>query len=237
MTSFIKNVRNLIFPKLCVFCGKEPVAEETFVCSDCAFELTKAQGKLCRICAHAVHACNCNTPKHLDASKTVFWYNGIVRRLVGTMKDRRYEELFDYAAKRMCDLIKESEYFISCDVVTFVPRSKKKLSFFGVDPAYQLAKRISENLSIPLQNYLVCSDKKIDQKELDFKRRRKNAANCFSVSPGTYPFGRILLVDDVTTTGATAEECSKVLKKAGAVEVLGIFLAKTHAEKLMAKTS
>lgn len=230
----LKRLRNLLFPKICVFCGREALDEDEFVCENCSELLVRMQGKLCKTCGHAVHTCGCNVPKVLSAAKFVFWHNDIVKRFVGTMKDKHFEELFDYGALRMHKLICENEYYLSCDHITYVPRSTTAYKNAGVDPAYELASRISEKTGIPLVCYLESNKKQYDQKELSVKERRENVKGAFKMAKcAPTPYGKIILVDDVMTTGATSEACAKVLKKAGPCEVAGLFLTRTHHEELI----
>ncbi len=232
--NFLKNLINNIFPKLCVFCAREVVEEEDFVCEECAERLVRLQGSLCKTCGCAVHRCNCNVPRTLSTARFVFWHSGFVKSYVGTMKKKKFEELFNYGAGRMYKLICDSDYFLLADRITYVPRSRKAFKNIGVDPAYELARRISDKTGIVLEGYLSSAEKLYEQKELSTKERLKNVKGVFSMAENApTPFGRIILVDDVMTTGATAGECAKVLKKAGANEVLGLFLSRTHHEELI----
>jgi len=231
--NILSRICKKIFPKLCVFCQCEIVDEDEFVCENCSEYLVHTQGRLCKICGNAVYVCTCGLPRTLKAARFVFWHSGIVKRYVGVMKKKKYSEFFDYGANRMYKLIAENEYYLSCDHVTYVPRSRKSLSRLGVDPAYELARRISEKTGIPLESYLESRNKLYDQKELSTKARRKNVKGVFYISEDApTPYGKIILVDDVMTTGATADECARALKKAGPCEVAGLFLSRTHYEEL-----
>lgn len=233
MSSF-SDISKKIFPKLCVFCGREVVSENEFICENCSRYLAHLQGSLCKTCGHAVHLCVCSVPPNLSAARFVFWHSGIIKRYVGAMKEKKFCELFDYGANRMYKLISDSEYYLSCEHITYVPRADKAFKHMGLDPAYELAIRISNKTGIPLENYLKSADKTYEQKELSTKERRQNVKGVFSMKKGApTPYGKIILVDDVMTTGATAHECAKVLKKAGPCEVAGLFLSRTHCEELI----
>lgn len=219
---------------MCVFCGREVVDEDEYVCENCSEYLVRIQGRLCKTCGSAVHRCGCNVPKSLSTARFVFWHSGTLRRYVGKMKEKRFEELFDYGAQRMYKLICENEYYMSCDHITYVPRSNTMRKIAGVDPAYELARRIAEKTGITLVRYLVSGKKRHEQKKLSVKDRRENVKGVFSMAKGApTPCGKIILVDDVMTTGATSDACARVLKKAGPCEVAGLFLTRTHHEELI----
>ena len=227
--SLVRTFRDTIYPKLCVFCAREVVDEDAFVCELCAERLVRTQASLCKTCGHAVHLCSCNVPKTLSAARFVFWYEGIVKRYVIAMKRDMYEELYDYGAMRLHKLLAQSEYLPSFDSITYVPRSRRAYYEALVDPAYELAKRISAITGIPCEDYLSCRMKLYDQKALSERERRENVKGAFCMAKNApTPCGKILLIDDIMTTGSTANECAKVLKKAGPCEVAGLFLARTH---------
>lgn len=225
--SIFEAVRSALFPKLCIFCHTEAVNEEDYACENCIEDVAKEQAKLCSACNSTVYKCNCRHPEGITRMLSVFWYEGQVRNYVLEMKEKNYDECFDYAAKRIVSLIGDDEYYLQVDTVTYVPRGKRKQSVTGIDPAFEIAKRVSKMLGKPLCKYLVCVGKKHDQKTLSGEERQKNIKGVFK-STDEIPYGRVLLVDDVMTTGATARECAKVLKKAGAAEVAAVFLARTR---------
>ena len=231
MNVFTK-LRDLVLPNMCVFCLHEVVGKDEYVCERCSEYLTRVQGSLCTSCGHAVHLCACNVPKSLTAARFVCWYRGAVKKLVHTMKEYRYDAVLDYAANRLYGVISENEYYASFDSITYVPRHPRSYKQTLAEPSYELAKRISEKMGIPLVKYLVRSDGGFEQKELSVKERAKNVRGVFSLAEDApTPYGKIILVDDVMTTGNTANECARVLKKAGPCEVAGLFLTRTrHGE-------
>lgn len=108
------------------------------------------------------------------------------------------------------------------DVVTWVPVSEKRLRKRGYDQAELLAVRTAELLGMPSRSFL----KKVRHTPAQsgfhgLARRRANISGAYeAVSPDTIKGQRILLIDDVFTTGATLSECSRVLQIAGAGNVI-----------------
>ena len=113
-------------------------------------------------------------------------------------------------------------------VLVPVPLEKRKLKWRGFNQSEEIGKEISKFLNIPLINDILFKIKETPpQVELSEKEREENIKEVFIIRNREKILGKkILLVDDVYTTGSTMEECSQVLKKAGATEVIGIVIAR-----------
>ena len=116
------------------------------------------------------------------------------------------------------------------DAVTWTPLSAKRLRTRGFDQAELLARTVGERLSLPVLPTLVKTRDTQPQSELEEESaRRANAMGAYSLRPDVRVEGlRLLLVDDVVTTGATFSECSSVLLRSGAAEVYCAAVAQTH---------
>lgn len=113
-----------------------------------------------------------------------------------------------------------------CDGIIPVPLSKNALRERGFNQSLLMAKVISKKLKTPLYMDMLLKTKDTPQQVgLNAKERRKNLKGAFKTS-GKINKLRLLLLDDVMTTGATARECSKTLMSAGAKEVIVITLAR-----------
>lgn len=113
------------------------------------------------------------------------------------------------------------------DLVTWVPIHPRKLKLRGYNQAELLAKALSFNLGLPCMDLLSKKKETKPQSKLNREERLKNILGVFEPKPSIMVFGkRILLVDDVITTGATASECARVLKKMGAEKVYVLALAR-----------
>ncbi|MBI4842921.1 MAG: ComF family protein [Nitrospirae bacterium] len=116
------------------------------------------------------------------------------------------------------------------DMAVPVPLYTKRLKERGFNQSALLGKHIANRAGVPLMlNVLVRSRNTLPQVGLSAKERRKNIMNAFDVvSHESVKGKKVMLIDDVFTTGATVNECSKVLKKAGAEEVFVVTL--THGK-------
>ncbi|MFH1582976.1 MAG: ComF family protein [Candidatus Falkowbacteria bacterium] len=113
------------------------------------------------------------------------------------------------------------------NLVIFVPLSKKRLRWRGFNQAELLAQKIAEkyNLALDAVNLIRVKHKR-PQAKLDEIHRLENIKDCFEWRGGDLNKKNIILIDDVVTTGATLNECAKVLKAHGAGEVWGLVVAK-----------
>ena len=117
---------------------------------------------------------------------------------------------------------------VSVDVITWVPVSRKRKRKRGYDQAEEIAKSVGRELGIPVKGLLSKVRHNSAQARIgDHKERRANVANVYKVlDPRKVYGGRILLIDDVITSGATLDECSKILSETGAESgICGTFAA------------
>lgn len=204
---FLRRVADRLLPYIdkCVICGIEKNVDN-FLCDRCRKRLYENKGGQSDV-------------KGLKAY-SAFDYNGYARKIVRGFKysDKRY--LASLMAQEMAKGISGE-----CDYITYVPLHKKRRKRRGFDQAEQLAKALSENTGIPFIKALERKRNTPTQTKLNAKEREENMAGAFeSVCKVT---GKALLVDDVLTTGATAYECAKVLKKAGSDSVFVLTFARS----------
>jgi len=209
---------DLVFPRTCFFC-KSP---KTLLCPDCE--------SLCEVApAHSRHS-----GKYIaDCYAAASYDNRFIERLIASFK---YEPFSKELAKPLARLI--GQHFELLDsapdfkefIIAAVPLSKKRLRWRGYNQAQELAKILAEILDIPLDPSCLARLKETAcQVGLGAKNRQANVAGAFGCPIPSQVLGKkILLVDDVITTGATVEECAKTLIKNGAKEVIALAIARQH---------
>lgn len=224
-------------PAPCVLCGKRPGREENgLLCPDCVPKLREMRETPCRQCGYPAAFCICFSD---PAVKFPFWYeNPSVRRLVDRLKHNARAREVRFLASEMASLcgtepsgIRSGERIgdrivEKFDAVTFVPRREREVRRYGYDHARLLAKALAEELGLPLAATLRCRPGP-EQKALTAKQREELIKGCFLVLPHTLRGApRLLLADDLTTTGATLRETSRLLREAGAASVTCIALCR-----------
>ncbi len=246
-----KIIFDLFFPKICIGCQKEG----SWICSDCLKDIKIIKTPFCPKCRKPtkmgefcqVSPDQAKLDKQCCGDKFVLdgimicakYEEGVLREAVHNFKFNFVfdigELLGDLMLGKLNKINREQPWtFPIFDLIVPIPLHKKRLKYRGFNQSEILAKKIADKFNIKLEAKRL---KRIihtsPQAELDREQRLKNLKNVFEW--GNYiGAGRdlplrgknILLVDDITTTGATLEECAKVLKKEGADKIWGIVLGK-----------
>ena len=147
-------------------------------------------------------------------------YDAPVRRIVGAWKERGLRRLAAWAAGVLADAVVPP-----AGVVTFVPADRDRRLRRGHHPAEALARELAALWSLSLEALLVRVRGSPRQRELSRLERRRNVAAAFA--PCRVVPARVVLVDDVYTTGATANAAASALRKGGAREIEVVTFART----------
>lgn len=150
------------------------------------------------------------------------YYDGLVKQLIQKLKFRSAIELAEIGANLMFPALPESEF----DFVVPVPSVASRLRERGYNPAAALARRLAQELSLP---YLQALGRLGRSHQVGHGRQERLLAvqgQMYAKQSRLLREARILLVDDVVTTGATMNEAARALREVGAVSVWGVVLAK-----------
>lgn len=238
----ISKLFSFLFPEgiKCIFC-EDDLADKTgyCICSRCNKVLPYQNKNICDICGDEVVSAKdicINCKAKLPAYKkvvSVFWYEGQVLGLIHKFKYGGAKYLAKPMAKIMADKLKEEN--LSFDVVLPVPISDKKLKTRGFNQAQLLAKCVSENVKIKMDDSILKRVKDTQtQVSLTRTERQENLKDAFAVNnKNLIKDKNILLIDDILTTGSTAEECSNILLKNKAKNVYVLTFARTKLKKTL----
>jgi len=215
----LNQLFSFIYPNTCLACG-EIITEGEYFCDYCYEFLERTDAdKQCLKCGLPKGKCDCN--------KEVYSFDGIIAPFYNTggaqsamyafkFNRRRYVSVFfaQQMALRLKYVCKDTDF----DGICYVPLSKKSYRKRGFNQSKEIAMHMSEILNIPLlSNQLGCRKKRKSQHKTAAEKRKENVKGVY------YPLkkssGRILLVDDIKTTGATLNECTKQLLSSGAASV------------------
>ena len=155
-------------------------------------------------------------------------YEGPLKEIIHSFKYKKRISLAKIVSKFMIDFISENgEVLEGIDIITFVPLKNDRLRERGFNQSKVLAFNISKEFGIPLLDALQKTRATRPQNELSRDERLANLDGAFKVKGDVeLNNARMLLIDDVMTTGATLSECSKILLDAGALEVRCLALAR-----------
>lgn len=209
---------NLLFPPKCPFCGK--VQDVPGICPDCEKDLPWIPG------AEALR----EGPGGLRCAGAV-WYEKTVRDALLRLKFQGASEIAEPLGELIARCAAE-QFGGEFDTVTWVPVSKKRLRKRGYDQSELLARSACRFWDIQPVRLL---EKKVDNPAQsgirDDAARRANVLGVYE-AVGDVAGKRILLIDDICTTGATLIECTRVLEDAGAEQVVCVAVALTRKENV-----
>ncbi len=221
---FLNFLLDFFLPELCVICGKKG----ELLCDSCYSNLAFLSVPICPLCGAektASHKCKTDF-SYLDGVRSLLKFTEDVRRIIHSYKYAGVWRLERRFSTPLSNLLMSDMRLKSADLITFIPLHPLKKFMRGFNQAELLCKGISEVSELECAHLLkrikfTKSQTGIENK----KKRRENIRGAFILKKTDVGGKRIVVVDDVITTGATLEEVSKVLKKGGAKEVYGLTLA------------
>ncbi len=241
----LRHIADIVFPPQCISCAAilQPLTEKVF-CSLCREKIKFLTGSLCPICGimfsdspSASHLCgNCLEKRpYFSSARAVAGYETIMLNAIHQFKYGRDLSIGALLASFMADFSFPDLEFKDYSLIIPVPLHIKKLRKRGFNQAIILADAIGKKWQIPINFSLLKRCKfTLSQTGLDKKERERNIKRAFEVRNKEKIVGRnIILVDDVYTTGATLNECAKILTKAGAQKVAVLTLARVLQDSII----
>lgn len=207
----------------CAVCGKDIFNDEYF-CEDCLKTLPKNDKAICLHCGRKVHITQnyCLSCKErmtsVSLARSAFNYDIPISHLIQALKYSGKKYLAEVFAKSLNEVYEGGD--LTADFMTFVPMTKASQEKRGFNQSQLIAEKLSMLNGLKVENIL---EKKKDtdrQATLDKFQRMLNLKNAFKVTDKKLVKNKtILVIDDVLTTGSTAESIAETLKKAGAFRV------------------
>lgn len=231
------SVLDLLFPEegVCFYCDKyyEEVKED-HICSECRDKLTFIIEDKCPVCGKPTYQSSSLQRCSYCINKTFYFkkaispleFKGLLRKSIYRYKYESKPYLYKSFGEFMINALKK-ESIENIDLIVPVPLHRSRKAERGYNQAELLAKYLSSKLNIPQdsKNLIRAKATRI-QNRLSRHEREKNIKDAFKIKDsGVFKYKRILLVDDIFTTGATVNECSKILMECGANEVYVITIA------------
>lgn len=218
---------DFLFPKLCFGCGEWG----EYVCPDCLAKLKVRDQQKCPMCERmsvfgSTHS-RCFNSQALDGLTIGFIYTGLIRKMLSKYKFSHAFDLSDTLFEAWVSLSDLEVMVVNGPyLVISVPLSGERFRARGYNQAELLAKKVATYFGWEYKKVLIRNRDTKKQSDLPRNARAINIRGAFALEDRTLIQGRkVLLVDDVWTTGATMRECTKVLKKSGAHFVWGMALA------------
>ena len=224
-----QTILNWLFPPRCAGCG----SLGTVWCSQCDAKTRKITTPLCSKCGLTGHrdrcpACTMNEYA-FSAARSWAAYSGELRRAILGLKHRRNEALGEEFAKRLLGILGSQDWGI--DIVIPIPLEKERLLQRGFNQADLLARPLAEATSLVYSpGALRRTRSTLPQFELGASERWENLRSSFEAESSAVNGKKVLLVDDIMTTGATLDAAAIALRESGAMDVYGLTLARSLFE-------
>lgn len=221
------------FPRRCFACRK--LHGDSDLCKSCEEEWPVLTRSRCTLCASPFE--NQEAPSHLCGEclsqrrycqkvHAAGVYRGLLLEVIARLKYRGEESMAGYLGQRMAGLLLQEGCLFDC--ILPIPLHVNRLRERGYNQALLLAREIGFHLKIKTDPFVMVKKKStVSQALLKGEERRKNLRETFFIkNPEKIRNSRVLLVDDVYTTGATIEAASQVLRDAGAAKVEALVVAR-----------
>ena len=232
---------SLVFPAPCRICETTLLrASRIPICPNCLASMRPFAGPACRHCGRPFasgqaesaaqplcHLCRRDV-YGFDLARSYAPYDSAVVRAITLLKYSAVAPLGDWFGARLAELVAGQPELFEADVVVPVPLHPTRLRERGYNQAELIARPLARRLGVPLRPLLLVRTKpRPDKLKLSRKERWRIVRGAYGMREGSQVDKmRVLLVDDVFTTGATLDACARVLRKAGASRIVGVTVAR-----------
>ena len=213
---FLNTLSNFIYPKKCGICNK---ICKNYLCENCERKLQKIE----KIKINKVKN------KYFSEHLYIFKYDGIIRKKIISYKFNDNAYLYNFFAKIILKNKKAYSFLENYDIIIPISIHKKRLKQRGYNQTELIAQEIVKNIEkLELKNNILIKIKNTNpQSTLNKSNRKNNLMGAYKIiNSEEIRYKNIVLIDDVYTTGSTVNECSKILKQAGAGKIGVITIAK-----------
>lgn len=230
-------VLNFLFPPSCIICGKRDIH---YICKMCEkrFEKYRKYNEIdnIKLFKNKMKSDENEAKKkqyYLINNQKFYWdkllyafeYKGIVRKYILEYKFGSKPYISNFFAYELLKSKKVYEILKFCDIIIPVPLDKKKQKQRGYNQSELITKILSQKSGLNTQNILLKIKHTKTQSLLENSERKKNVENAFCIkNPELVKNKKVIIFDDIFTTGATANEISKILKEAGGAKSVFILV-------------
>lgn len=237
LTEIVSGGIDVFYPRRCAGCGCSPDGEGMHLCWDCLAGAVYVQDPFCSCCGDPVfgavhHRFLCSwcrrTHPEFAAARSAVRFRGTMKRALHAFKYRRHCHLAGDLGGLLAGCVQAHYSDIAFDGIAYVPLHPRKSRERSFNQAALLAANLGHRLGVPvLHGCLKRTRFTKTQTRLSADERKQNVRGAFQAAMQDWTNSRrILLVDDVMTTGATVNECAAVLMETGALSVHVVTVAR-----------
>lgn len=222
------NILRIIYPSRCPICERIiDYGKPRLVCEKCRGEIKYICEPCCKKCGKPLivreqeYCYDCSRHSHEYTRGLSLWvYNKEIQKSIYNFKYNNKREYASFYVNELLRYHREKIIGWNAQCIIPVPIHKAKMRERGFNQAELLAKELGKQLELPVNDKLIIRCKETTpQKQLNSKERKNNLKKAFKISNNDVKLKKVILVDDIYTTGATIDSISAVLKKAGVRDV------------------
>lgn len=226
ITKLKRIALDLLFPPWCIGCGREG----EFICHSCRQSLLAITPPVCPRCGRpqpdGMLCPGCvNWQSAIDGIRSPFVFEGVMRRAIHELKYRNLRALVEPLAELLYDYLMANP--VPGEVLVPVPLHPKRWRERGYNQSGLLAGELGRHTGLPvIDDCLIRQRLALPQaRAASVGERQSNVSGAFNCGDGRLAGKQVLLIDDVSTSGATLNACAGAIKSAGAVSVWGLTMA------------
>lgn len=222
---------DMLYPRRCPVCHDIAVPGGSRICNVCREKLKPITGPRCFRCSKPLkreeqeYCKDCRKTRLFDQGIGIFPYGSVLQESLFKLKYGKRQEYGSFYGQIAAVYSREIIRNWGVEIIIPIPLHRKRMEKRGYNQAELIAEALGKTLCIPVDSRLM--KRKVNtrpQKELDYRERKQNMKNAFLLK-GENRYRRILLVDDIYTTGSTIEAAAELLKRNGAENVFFLTIA------------
>src|SRR6266446_2180504 len=238
---------SVFFPAGCRICNELLTsASRVPICGACLASFVAVPQPACDVCGRPLPGLPTESGRALlcpacrdktyafERARSFAVYEGALVQAILLLKYEQIEPLGAWFAERLAEVVKEQGSALAADVVVPVPLHRQRHRERGYNQAALLSKPLAKRLGLPHKAVLLMRTRARPEKQiLTLEERWESVRGAFATRPGSQVDNlRVLLLDDVLTTGATLDACARALLEAGAKSVVGLTVARAARNPL-----
>ncbi len=224
---------DVLFPMKCLSCGRPIPNIRDCICEDCLSRIGGLK-EGCHVCSGEIREGRCTVceERHWYPARNLCLseYDGIMKKMLHHYKFARRSRLARPLGDLALEALRRERW--DFDLITYVPANRSKKWRRGYNQTELIARILSARTGKPVKALLRERFSPLAQKELNYRQRFLHILNKYKAAGRRLAGQKVLLVDDVFTTGATVNECARVLLSRGASEIFSLTMARAGIKRL-----
>lgn len=224
-TQISKYLLDIFYPNRCPCCG-DFIKWDKLTCGRCHRELKPVYDNICRKCGKEI--CICSEDLYYDRAVSLFRYETLAKEGILAMKRSENKNFGEYSGKMITEILKSDFCNESFDFIVPVPMSKKSFLKRGFNQAEVIAKEISDAFCLPLRNDILYKENAVSSQHFLGRAERYRSISAIKAFDADITGKKVILCDDIITTGSTVNRCAMLLKEKGASDILLVCAAESR---------